>query len=69
MSNQNEHPRRARNSPNNRSHPSHLDQYGRDGDIPKTEAEAMDMAYNGAPSQEVTTIEGRPRRMEKEKKR
>jgi hypothetical protein len=60
--NSRENPRRARNSPNNRSHPSRLDQFGRAGEIPETEGEALDMTYNGVPSNTVTTIEGKPER-------
>lgn len=62
--NKNENPRRSRNSPNNRSHPSRLDQFGRKGEIPKTEGEALDMTYNGVPSTKVTNIEGVPEREE-----
>lgn len=62
--NKNENPRRARNSPNNRSHPSRLDQFGRNGEIPETEGEALDMTYNGVPSMKVTNIEGEPERKE-----
>lgn len=64
--NKNEDPRRAMNSPNNRSHPSRLDQFGRAGEIPKTEGEALDMTYNGVPSNQVTTVEGRPERAERD---
>lgn len=65
--NKNEHPRRSRNSPNNRSHPSRLDQFGRHGEIPRTEGEALDMTYNGVPSMKVTNIEGLPEKEEEEK--
>lgn len=64
--NRNEDPRRARNSPNNRSHPSRLDQFGRDGAIPETEGQALDMTYNGVPSRKVTTIEGEPKNKREE---
>jgi hypothetical protein len=63
--NRNEDPRRSINSPNTRSHPSHLDQFGRAGEIPETEGEALDMTYNGIPSRKVTTIEGKPENREK----
>jgi hypothetical protein len=59
--NRNENPRRARNSPNSRSHPSRLDQFGRHGEIPKTEGEALDMTYGGQPSMEVTNIKEAPK--------
>ncbi|WP_025026567.1 hypothetical protein [Caldalkalibacillus mannanilyticus] len=55
--NRNEDPRRAQNSPNPRSHPSRLDQFGRAGEIPETEGEALDMTYNETPSKKVTNIE------------
>jgi hypothetical protein len=58
--NRNEDPRRARNSPNTRSKPSRLDQFGRNNEIPETEGEALDMTYNGVPSMKVTNIEGKP---------
>lgn len=58
--NANEHPRRAMNSPNVRSHPSRLDQFGREGEIPETEGEALDATYNGVPSMKVTSIKGKP---------
>jgi hypothetical protein len=65
--NKNENSRRSRNSPNNRSHPSRLDQFGRNGEIPKTEGEALDMTYNGVPSMKVTNIEGVPEKEEDDK--
>lgn len=58
--NKNEDPRRAINSPNPRSHPSQLDQFGRAGEIPETELEALNYTYNGVPSMKVTTTEGKP---------
>jgi hypothetical protein len=65
--NKNENSRRSRNSPNNRSHPSRLDQFGRNGEIPRTEGEALDMTYNGLPSMNVTTIKDEPEKEENDK--
>jgi hypothetical protein len=58
--NKNEDPRRALNSPNMRSKPSTLDQFGRAGEIPETELDALNYTYNGVPSFQVTSIEGKP---------
>lgn len=60
--NKNEDPRRAIHSPNKRKHPSDLDQFGRAGEIPETEGDALDMTYNYVPSNKVTTIEEKPKR-------
>ncbi|MBO8170391.1 MAG: hypothetical protein H0Z33_00690 [Bacillaceae bacterium] len=55
-----QNPRKAMNSPNVRSHPSQLDQFGREGEIPDSEGDALDVTYNGVPSMKVTRIKGEP---------